>query len=49
MIKWVVELSEFQVIFAPKMNIKWQALADYIVESTCSSEATPKDIKESTK
>lgn len=32
--KWVVELSEFDVIFNTRVAIKGQALVDFVVEFT---------------
>lgn len=31
--KWVIEQSEFRIIFAPRIAVKGQALANFIVES----------------
>lgn len=38
----MIELSEFQIKFAPKIAINEQALADIVVESTCAPDAPPK-------
>ena len=32
LLKWVVELSEYEIRYKPKMAIKAQALADFITE-----------------
>ena len=32
--KWVIELSEFDVVYRPRPAIKAQALADFIVETS---------------
>lgn len=34
MVKWVIELNEYDVDFEPRVAIKAQALADFIQEST---------------
>ncbi|GFY91128.1 hypothetical protein Acr_07g0013240 [Actinidia rufa] len=39
LLKWSIELSEFHIEYRPRMAIKAQALADFIVEST--HEGTP--------
>ncbi|GFS34928.1 hypothetical protein Acr_00g0036800 [Actinidia rufa] len=39
LLKWSIELSEFRIEYRPRMAIKAQALADFIVEST--HEGTP--------
>ena len=30
--KWVLELEEFEVVYRPRIAIKGQALADFLVE-----------------
>ena len=42
LIKWAIELSEFDIRYKPKIAIKWQILADFIMEFTlaASTEAT---------
>ena len=30
--KWVIELSEFDIRYKPKTTIKWQILADFVME-----------------
>ena len=37
LLKWVIELWQFDVKFRPWMVIKWQALADFIAEFTYSN------------
>ena len=37
LIKWVIELSEFDIRYKPRTTVKGQALADFIVEFTPSS------------
>ena len=34
LIKWVIELSEFDIRYKPKTVIKWQVLADFVMEFT---------------
>lgn len=34
LLKWVVELSQFEITYHPRTTIKGQALADFIVECT---------------
>ena len=34
LIKWAIELSEFDIIYKPKTTIKGQVLADFIMEFT---------------
>ncbi|XP_022899405.1 uncharacterized protein LOC111412714 [Olea europaea var. sylvestris] len=41
MLKWAIELSEFDIEFRPKTAIKAQALVDFIVELTLSPEHPP--------
>ncbi|KAJ4820696.1 Pol-polyprotein [Rhynchospora pubera] len=38
LLKWAVELSEFDISFLPKATYKGQVLADFVVESTGRSE-----------
>ena len=42
LIKWAIELSEFDIRYEPRTEIKWQILADFIMEftPTASKEAT---------
>lgn len=49
MIKWVIELSNFHIKFPLRMAIKGKVLANFIVESTCTIEASLKDIEASQK
>lgn len=47
--KWVVELSEFDIEFKPRMSIKGQAVEDFILEftradSVCDKETGEKDM-----
>ena len=37
--KWVIELSEFDIIYKPKTAIKGQVLADFIMEFTSAELA----------
>ena len=37
--KWSIEMSEYDIQFQPRQAIKGQALADFIVECTHSSNA----------
>ena len=37
--KWAIELSEFDIRYRPKIAIKWQVLADFVMEFT-SAETT---------
>ena len=32
--KWVIELSEFDIRYKPRTTVKWQILADFIIEFT---------------
>ena len=34
LMKWVIELSEFDIRYKPKTAIKWQVLADFVMEFT---------------
>ena len=34
LIKWAIELSEFDIRYKPRTAIKWQILADFIMEFT---------------
>ena len=36
--KWALELEEFEVIYKPRMTIKGQAIADFLVEFTYLEE-----------
>ena len=38
LIRWIVELSKFDIQYKPKMMIKSQALADFIAECTIPNE-----------
>ena len=42
LIKWAIELSEFDIRYKPRTTVKWQILADFIMEFTPteSTEAT---------
>ena len=37
LIKWVIELSEFDIRYKPRTVVKGQVLADFIVEFTPSN------------
>ena len=39
LMKWVVELSEFDIIYKPKIAIKGQVLADFVMEFTSTEPA----------
>ena len=39
LIKWAIELSEFNIRYKPKTSIKWQVLADFIMEFTSAEPA----------
>ena len=46
LIKWAIELSEFDIRYKPRTAVKWQILADFImeftpVESTEATQLTP--------
>ena len=43
MIQWVIELSQFDIEYLPRMAIKAQALADFIAEFTFPDESSPVD------
>ena len=34
LMKWTIELSEFDIRYKPKTIIKWQVLADFVMEFT---------------
>ena len=38
LVKWAVELTQFDILYQPQTVIKGQALADFIVEFTFPSE-----------
>ena len=48
LLKWVVELEQFEIPYHPRTTIKGQALADFIVECTgveeLSYENAPRDV-----
>ena len=39
LMKWAIELSEFDIIYKPKTAIKGQVLADFVMEFTSSEPA----------
>ena len=43
MVQWVVELSQFDVNYRPKMVIKAQALADFVAEFTIADQDLKSD------
>ena len=47
MAKWAVKLSEFNISFRPKISIKAQALADFIVECSWPTDLPAKEVLES--
>ena len=38
LVKWAVELTQFDILYQPRTVIKGQALADFIAEFTFPSE-----------
>ena len=40
LIKWAIELSEFDIRYKPRTAVKGQVLEDFIVEFTCSNTPT---------
>ena len=40
LIKWVIELSEFEIRYRPRREVKWQVLEDFIMEFTPSNTST---------
>ncbi|GKU87454.1 hypothetical protein SLEP1_g1850 [Rubroshorea leprosula] len=45
LIKWAVELGEFQITFQQRLSIRAQALADFIVECTSSYESVDSEVE----
>lgn len=43
MVKWSIELSEFDISYQPRVVIKAQALADFIVERTDTNQGLESD------
>ena len=41
MVQWAIELSQFDIEYHPRTNIKVQALADFIIEFTLTDEENP--------
>ena len=43
LMKWAIELSEFDIRYKPKTTIKWQILADFVMEFTSAdlTQTTP--------
>ena len=41
MVKWVIELSQFDIKYHPRTTIKAQALVDFIAEFTLPEDYTP--------
>ena len=41
LVKWAVELTQFDILFQPQTAIKGQALADFIAEFTFPSKVDP--------
>ena len=39
LMKWAIELSEFDIIYKPKITIKGQVLADFVMEFTSAEPA----------
>ncbi|GFZ06814.1 hypothetical protein Acr_18g0009840 [Actinidia rufa] len=46
LLKWSIELSEFHIEYRPRIAIKAQALADFIVESTHEGTPQPETVPE---
>ncbi|GKV17254.1 hypothetical protein SLEP1_g27785 [Rubroshorea leprosula] len=46
LIKWAVELGEFQITFQQRSSIRAQALADFIVECTSASETVASEAEQ---
>ena len=40
LIKWAIELSEFAIRYKPRTEVKWQVLADFIMEFNPSNAST---------
>ena len=40
LIKWAIELSEFNIRYKPRIAVKWQVLVDFIMEFTPSNTST---------
>lgn len=40
-IKWAVELGEFDIAYVPRPSIKVQTLADFLVECTLPDNSEP--------
>ena len=43
LLKWAIELSEFNVVYRPRFSIKGQVLVDFMVEM---SDVRPRDVDE---
>lgn len=41
MVKWAVELGQFDISYEPRIAIKAQALAYFLLETTCNQEESP--------
>ncbi|GKV28954.1 hypothetical protein SLEP1_g37938 [Rubroshorea leprosula] len=46
LIKWAVELGEFQITFQQRSSIRAQALADFVVECTSASETVASELEQ---
>ncbi|XP_077232060.1 uncharacterized protein LOC143865910 [Tasmannia lanceolata] len=44
LMKWAVELSEFEILYMPRLAIKAQVLADFVVECTIPQQITEPEI-----
>ena len=44
MLKWAIELSQFDIEFIPQPAIKGQALADFIAEFTAPDDKRPEEV-----
>ena len=43
LVKWALELEEFEVVYRPRIAIKDQALADFLVEFTYPEDTEEMD------
>lgn len=46
MVKWVIELSEFDLSYHPRSAMKVQVLADFLIECTIPDEVPPLELFE---
>ena len=45
LMKWALELSEFDIRYKPKTEIKWQVLADFVMDFTLAELAEASDAR----